>query len=173
MAYINLNIYEEIEVEDFIDFIKTFRKHFNNPTIDTVYRFTYGYQYFTTYNYLMQMKYPHNHFLTLATAVTEEPMRDISYYNHTSAHRQVYHIDIIEKPLWLEVVHTGNVSNSLRVKFKIKYKPIISNKSLLDEFNIDKRIKPGKSLLTSVTTIPRMVFEKFIDKIKRMSQKAD
>ena len=49
--------------------IDNIQKVFLQNPKESLYRFSYGYQYFIKYKLMLKMKYPHNHFLTLAKKI--------------------------------------------------------------------------------------------------------
>lgn len=115
-------------------------------------RFQYGLQYFESFNGILAMKYPHNHFLSLIERVEPE-FHTIEYYNHARAHKIFKHVDIYEKPYWVEVVHSHNVNNELRISSRIGYKFVFKSINL-DVYGIRKSISWKKNIIN----IPRFVY---------------
>lgn len=149
------------------DIVENIQNEFLKEPKETLYRFVYGYQYFENMNFMMRMKYPHNHFLTLASLVTDEHIKPITHYGHTRAHKRLPHVDIITTPMWIEIVHGSNVNNSLRVKFKIKYKPVLANRNFDQHYHTDIQLKVGNNIMRSIFTLPWMVVKHLGKKIAK------
>lgn len=150
--------------EDMVDKIQN---AFIEHKKEALYRFVYGYQFFEDMRFAMKMRYPHNHFLTLVTKITNEPIKPITNYGHAGAHRVLPYIDIKTTPTWIEVVHGTNVNNSLRVKFKIRYVPVIFKNSFRQKFNVNIKLNVGNNLYRSFITIPCMIIKHLLKKISK------
>ena len=97
-----------------------------------IYSFLYGYQYFADRRFLIRMRYPHNHFLTLAEPF-DRTLQTIVSYTHTRAVFQLPTTYIRSgSGQWLEIVHEDNVSNDLRINIKIWNIPVLRARSLAD-----------------------------------------
>lgn len=149
------------------DIVENIQKEFVANPKETLYRFIYGYQYFENMNFMMKMRYPHNHFLTLASKITEADIKPITHYGHTRAHRTLPHVDINTTPMWIEIVHGSNVNNSLRVKFKIQYTPIIKGISFIPFYHTDIQLKVGNNICRTIFTLPWMVIKHLVKKISK------
>lgn len=150
--------------KDMVDELQ--RAFLANPEA-SLYRLVYGYQYFEDLNFLMKMRYPHNHFLTLATKVNPEvDIIPITSYEHGSAHRKLTYRDVKIDPMWIEIVHQSNVNNNLRVKLKIRYTPVIRAINLNKRFHIDVKLRVVNNLFRVFITLPWMVikhlYKKFV-----------
>ena len=132
---------------------------------ESLYRFIYGYQYFENLNFAMKMRYPHNHFLTLVSKVTTEPIKPVTHYGHAGAHRVLPYIDIKTIPTWIEVVHGTNVNNSLRVKLKISYVPVIFKNNFAKPFHVNIGLNSLNNLHRSFITLPIMLVKHLVKKI--------
>lgn len=137
--------------------IDNIQKAFLKDPKESLYRFAYGYQYFTRYKLMLKMKYPHNHFLTLASKISSAPIKPITHYGHANAHRALPFTDILTNPMWIEIVHESNVNNSIRVKFKIKYVPVILKNMFKEEFNVDIYLKTSKNIINALFTFPYLI----------------
>lgn len=151
------------------DFVEKTQQQFISCPKETLYRFIYGYQYFEDINYMMKMRYPHNHFLTLSSKIIPNTdIKPVTHYKHASAHRILPYVDIKTNPMWIEIVHGTNVNNSLRVKFKIVYIPIIFKKNIYRKFNVDFPLTVINNIKRTVISLPLMVlrhlFKKFFIK---------
>lgn len=145
--------------------IDNIQKEFLENPKETLYRFSYGYQYFVKYNLMLKMKYPHNHFLTLASKISPTPIKPVIHYRHAIAHRELPYTDILKSPMWIEIVHESNVNNSIRVKFKIKYTPVITKNIFKEEFNVDINLNTARNIFNALFTFPYLVIKKIAMKI--------
>lgn len=112
----------------------------------------YGLQLFLKQGYLLKMRYPHNHFLTLVEPLSG-PLRTVEWYGHTRANRLLPTRYLTDRPLWLEVVHGNNVSNALRITSRIRYtflwKPLT-----LSEFGLDRTFSAGRNFRNNLLSYP-------------------
>lgn len=95
----------------------------------TVISLVNGMQYFPALGAVMQMRYPHNHFLSLVEPAGDE-ISTIESMSHRQARRNYKVVDLAGAPGWLEVVHGGNVSNELRITSRIRYRMFWRHASL-------------------------------------------
>ncbi|MBQ8423334.1 MAG: hypothetical protein IJY36_03615 [Coprobacter sp.] len=114
------------------DAIRCIQQKFSECKVQGIYSMNIGLQYFPRYNAILKMKYPHNHFLTLAENV-QNKIYTIERYPHTIARKKFQVIDIFENPYWIEVVHDCNVNNDLRITSRIQYSFIWEPFSLKDK----------------------------------------
>ena len=91
----------------------------------------------------------------------------VIHYGHANAHRELPYTDILKKPMWIEIVHESNVNNSIRVKFKIKYTPVITKNIFKEEFNVDISLNTAKNVFNSLFTFPYLVIKKIAIKIPK------
>ncbi len=96
------------------------------PTHNTVLLFNYGYQYFEPFGFLLKLYYPNNHFPVLIENNLEEIQLAFSI-NHSHLRKkhlrnkyQMVAFDNKKEPFWMEVVHSKNVSNDVRITFRPK-----------------------------------------------------
>lgn len=147
------------------DMIDNIQKVFLQNPKESLYRFNYGYQYFVKHKLMLKMMYPHNHFLTLASKISSTPIIPVTHYGHANAHRKLPYTDILKNPMWMEIVHESNVNNSMRVKFKIKYTPVIKKDIFKQEFNVDINLNTPKNIFNALFTFPYLVVKKIAIKI--------
>lgn len=105
-----------------------------------------GYQYYTDGNYLMKVRYPKNHFVSVVEKGNPNSLKGIfGYGGH-------YHIDEIKGvkiervenlPLWCEVVHGKNMVNDA---YFLKAKMVRESDLLQKEFAIDETVKYGAGI---------------------------
>ena len=86
-----------------------------------LYVFPCGYQYFEQSHMMLQMYYPHNHFMSLCEKYAPS-IKTVKWGSHGSMRRKVDFVcDMDELPYWIEVVHARNVANDIRVTSRIRY----------------------------------------------------
>lgn len=149
------------------DMIDNIQKVFLQNPKESLFRFSYGYQYFTKYKLMLKMKYPHNHFLTLASKISSSPILSVIHYSHSKVHRILPYTDILKDPMWIEIVHDSNVNNSIRVKFKIKYTPVIKKNIFKQNFNVDIDLNTADNVLNALFTFPYLIIKKVAIKIPK------
>lgn len=112
--------------------------------------FDYGIQYYTELGIATRIKYPNNHFITLFETVssTENPSvrTCYGYGSHFDIEKRkvarVHHITHIDKPMWVEVIHKGNVDNDVKMTL---HTSIINDKRLLQrDFSLNIILQTGR-----------------------------
>jgi hypothetical protein len=95
-----------------------------------IFSFTRGMQYFTGMRMAIRMRLSNNHFLSLSEPATER-LQTIVAYRHArvTGHFATRYIDS-PRDMWLEVVHSSNVSNDLRIYNKVRYIPVFAGDAL-------------------------------------------
>ncbi len=139
-----------------IHFIERTQQEFLKMETNTLLSYNLGIQYVECINVVLRMKYPHNHFLTLVES-TNEDFKTILYYGHAGARKMLKHIDIYEMPYWLEVVHSSNVSNDLRITTRINYYPCWKTFDFSD-FGGSLRISMVSNIINFIYKVPLYFF---------------
>lgn len=134
------------------DAIATLQRYFTGNPQEILYSLNYGMQYFVAWKLPMKMRYPHNHFLTLAER-TDKDFHTIEYYGHTIARKLLPTVDIFERPYWMEVVHGCNVSNELRITSRIGYSFYYRSLSLAD-FGLPDRLSWKTNCVNNLFRLP-------------------
>jgi hypothetical protein len=132
-----------------------------------------GMQYFPCRNVILKMRYPHNHFLTLAERIDSD-FKMIVWCKHAKA-RKIYKdslIDLKTTPLWIEVVHDKNVNNDLRITSRIHYKRYWSSVDLSD-FGLPIIISGTTNVLNNFFKIPWMFTKTLCRKLSRKLLKSE
>lgn len=104
-----------------------------------MYNFSYGYQVHLKRRLLQLYYFPHNHYTTLVEDSTSL-FQSVLYWNHTLVDRFVKYKEVIAEPLWVELVHELNVSNSFKTspRHSLLYKNLDSRLfPMLSEFKIN------------------------------------
>ena len=128
-----------------------------------------GLQFFERGAVLLRMRYPHNHFLTLAEPVVpgEAPLT-IKFYSHTRARKSLPTTDLsANPPLWLEVVHERNVSNALRLSSRIRYTCPLTALSL-QPFGLPLQLTRAHNLRNALTRVPALFLGTAWRKMRRV-----
>ena len=101
-----------------LDFIDTIQRHISIPTTSELIIFPNGLQYDCTKQLMTHYHFPNNHFSTLVIA-NSCPIKTILDYDHMKINR-FFPTRFLnkEKPMWLEVVHDGNILNRMYLKFE-------------------------------------------------------
>lgn len=105
-----------------------------------------GYQLFTDHHYLMQIRYPRNHFASVVENGNPSTLKTIyGYGSH-------YYIDqikgakieyVMDMPMWCEVIHEKNMGNDA---YFLKAKMIRDAEILQREFAVDETLDYGIGL---------------------------
>ena len=113
----------------------------------TFFYYDEGYQYYTEDQFMMQIRYPRNHFVSVLEQGDAATVKGIF------GHGRHYYIDSIEgakiehikkKPMWCEVVHEKNVLND--ANFILHTKMVRDENRLRQEFAIDETVRYGVSI---------------------------
>ena len=131
--------------------------------------YDYGMQYYTELGIATRIKYANNHFLTLCEKVSfaSPSVRTCygygSHYDLEKRHAApVCHITHAEKPMWIEVIHPGNVDNDVKMTLDTCF--IKDEKLLRTDFSVDVDIQTGRHLkffMRYFKQILRRSFNKF------------
>lgn len=131
-----------------------------------IYSFLYGYQYFADRRFLIRMRYPHNHFLTLAEPF-DQSLQTIVSYTHTRAVFQLPTTYIRSRGgQWLEIVHEDNVSNDFRINIKIWNLPVLRSRSLADFGLEDMRVSWWGQWLKSLFLLPAQFVGTAVERLR-------
>lgn len=124
-----------------------------------------GYQYYTDYNYLLQIHYPRNHFISVVEDGNPATIKTIygfgsHYYIDKIAGVKIEVIN--NQPLWCEVIHEKNMGND--AYFLLGTKMINDVNVLRRDFAIDTVVKSGIGLYV-LRFLPRY-FKTFLRRVK-------
>ena len=125
-----------------VRFVEDLQKRALTAKDGTFFYYDNGYQHYTEGNYLMQISYPRNHFVSVVEGSNLSEVKGIFGYGRH------YYLDRIEgatiehiktDPMWCEVVHKKNMLND--ANFLIGTKMVKDCDLLRREFAIDETIK--------------------------------
>jgi hypothetical protein len=146
---------------------------------DAFYVFSYGYQYYTEADFLLKIYYPNNHFpsrvekdlinFKLVLSISHSHLRKKSVRDKI----KIVHVDNIERPLWIEIIHSKNVSNDVRITFRpkevlhfLKFRSILPHFTWTD-FGIQKDFANEKQLWKQMTFYCPRTFRKACSKVRK------
>lgn len=133
--------------------VETIQQEFECIGKTGLYTYISGLQYFPHLNLLMKMTYPHNHFLTYIER-TDSDFKTTIHIRHAEARKKMQNvIDIPNKPYWIEIVHSNNVNNDLRITSRIKYS-LIWNDINLQEYGLPTRISKKQIFNSNLFQLP-------------------
>lgn len=127
-----------------IGFIEDLQQRALSVAEGTFFYYDEGCQYYTEDQFMMQIRYPRNHFVS----VVEQG--DTSIVKGVFGHGRHYYIDSIEgakiehiktKPMWCEVVHEKNILND--ANFILHTKMVRDENRLRRDFAIDETVEYG------------------------------
>lgn len=113
----------------------------------TFFYYDEGYQYYTEDQFMMQIRYPRNHFVSVvedgdATTVKGVFGHGRHYYIDSIEGAKIEHIKTI--PMWCEVVHEKNILND--ANFILHTKMVCDENRLRQEFAIDETVRYGMDI---------------------------
>ena len=104
-----------------------------------------GYQYFADYNYLMQIHYPRNHFMSVVEKAGVGVKTIYGYGSH-------YYIDKIKgvriehvksQPMWCEVIHDKNMGNDA---YFLNARMVKDDSLLMNAYGLQEEVNSGVGL---------------------------
>jgi hypothetical protein len=124
------------------DMVLEVQKLFNRQ--DNIFlSFAYGLQYDIERKVLARMHYENNHFISRIEKISNG-IETVITFDHTNLNKvaDVVYINNKQKPLWLEIIHGGNLINSLYPSST----PLFSSK-ITRSFNCEEKISLVNTLL--------------------------
>ena len=102
-----------------------------------------GYQYYTDHNYLMQIHYLRNHFMSVIEEGNPATLKTIygygsHYYIEKIPGARIEHIK--NQPMWCEVIHEKNIGNDA---YFLKAKMVKDKETLSYDFAIKEKVESG------------------------------
>ena len=138
-------------------FVEDLQRRALDVSDGTFITYNYGYQLYTDHNYVMQIHYPRNHFVSVVEDGNSSSVKTIyGYGSH-------YYIDKIkgvriefvkDMPMWCEVIHEKNMGND--AYFLLGAKMVNDTNLLKREFAIDEVVNHSFALYTT-RFIPRYI----------------
>lgn len=130
-----------------IRFVENLMERASTESDGTFFYYDKGYQYYEDGNYLLQIKYPRNHFVSVVEDGNPQTVKGIfgygrHYYIDKIKGAKVNHINT--EPMWCEVVHEKNMIND--ANFLIGVKMVTDGNVLQRAFGLDVVAKTGKTI---------------------------
>lgn len=125
-----------------IHFVEDLQKRAESLSDGTFINYVDGYQYYTDHNYLMQIHYPRNHFMSVVEEGNPATIKTIYGYG---SHYYIENIsgvkieNVKNQPLWCEVIHEKNMGNDA---YFLNAKMVREN-FLTNEFGLQVDVKSG------------------------------
>jgi hypothetical protein len=127
-----------------VKFVENLQNKITSLDDGTFIYYSDGYQFFTDYHYLLQIRYPRNHFVSVVEYGDPSTIRGVfGYGGH-------YHIDEIkgvkierikDVPMWCEVIHNKNMVNDAYFLFGTKM--IGDKEKMRNAFAVNETVKSG------------------------------
>ena len=130
-----------------VGFVEDLKHRVTTVSDGTFFYYDEGYQYYTEDQFMMQIHYPRNHFVSVVERGDAATVKGIF------GHGRHYYIDSIEeaniehiktKPMWCEVVHEKNVLND--ANFFLHTKMVCDANRLRLEFAIGETVRYGMDI---------------------------
>jgi len=126
-----------------VRFVEDIRQRVQELKDGTFIYYTLGYQFYTDYNYLLQVHYPRNHFASVVERGALETVKTIyGYGSHYYICKQKdARIKKIENcPMWCEVIHERNMGNDA---YFLNAKMVKDEDLLQVGFGVYEKVKYG------------------------------
>ena len=123
-------------------FVEDIQKRAAEVSDGTFITYDDGYQYFTNNNYVMRIRYPRNHFMSVVERADIELKTIYGYGSH-------YYIDKIDGariehvknlPMWCEVIHEKNMGNDA---YFLRAKMVVDEDLLNRDFSLNETVQSG------------------------------
>lgn len=148
-----------------IHFIEDLQKRAESLNDGTFISYTGGYQFYTDYNYLIQIHYPRNHFISVLEKGDPDIIKTIYGYGSHYYIEKIPSVKIKKVknlPMWCEVIHEKNMGNDAYFLWGAK---MMRDKEILHrEYAINKTIESSIKLYV-FRFLPRY-FKIFLKRIK-------
>ncbi len=120
------------------DAVKLIQQQFNNQD-DQLLNFDNGLQYDMDNKVLCEFTYKNNPFISRIEKITDQGFKTIYEKRHNFVN-ELGNIKYIQThPTWLQIIHDGNLSNSLRINM------LVFNPGVLKQFNITYQAQVSKA----------------------------
>jgi hypothetical protein len=119
------------------DYVEKTQELAEKVRFGTIITYKFGIQYYADMNLAVRIPYKNNHFLTYYEKLTSEP-RTVWGFWHFSIFKykgiRVMTVDNPKNPVWVEVIHKGNIDND--VKMTLSHK-LITDRKYMGRFGAD------------------------------------
>jgi hypothetical protein len=110
----------------------------------TIISYIYGIQYYESMNLAVRIPYKNNHFLTYYERLNRKNRTVWGFWRFLIFKYKNLHIELIDEkrePMWVEVIHAGNVDND--VKMTLRHK-LLTEPLLLHDYGLDIKLPPKR-----------------------------
>lgn len=130
-----------------VRFVENLKERASTVSDGTFFYYDKGYQYYVDGNYLLRIKYPRNHFVSVIENGNAHTVKGIfgygrHYYIDKIEGANIVHVDT--EPMWCEVVHEKNMIND--ANFLIGVKMVTEGNVLQRDFGLDVLTRTGKTI---------------------------
>lgn len=126
-----------------VRYVEDVQQRASSVSDGTFINYTDGCQYFSDYGYMMRIRYPRNHFVSLVEGGDHATVKTVFRYG---GHYCIAKIDGVKiehvknLPMWCEVIHERNMGNDA---YFIGAKMLKDKKTLRKNYGIDETVKYG------------------------------
>lgn len=129
-----------------VRFVEDVQQRASSLSDRTFIYYTDGLQFFTNHNYLMQIHYRRNHFVSVVESGEPSEMKTIygygsHYYIDQIKGAKIEYVDNL--PMWCEVIHEKNMGNDA---YFLRTKMVRDSERLRHDFAIDETVEHGAGL---------------------------
>lgn len=124
-------------------FIEDLQQRAGKLNFGTIISYTYGIQYYEEMNLAVRIPYKNNHFLTYYERLKEKNRTVWGFWHFSIFKYKNLRIELVDDrqcPMWVEVIHAGNVDND--VKMTLHHK-LLTPPLLMRDYGLDITL-PGK-----------------------------
>ena len=130
-----------------VRFVEDLQQQARSLADGTFISYSDGFQYYTDYNYVMQVHFPRNHFISVVEGGNVEAVKTIYGYGSHYYIEKIPGVKIVfvkNLPMWCEVIHEKNMGND--AYFLLGARMMDGGELLRREFNLDETVKSGVGL---------------------------
>ena len=124
------------------DFVEDIQQRTKKIPIKSVISYKYGLQYYEEMNLAVRIPYPNNHFLSYVEPLAKDCKTIWGFWHFSIFKYKNLNVELVkmpEKPMWIEVIHGGNIDND--VKMTLHHYPILCPDGLHD-YGLAHQLQP-------------------------------
>jgi len=128
-----------------VAFVEDLQRRALSASNGTFFYYDEGYQYYTEGQYMMQIHYPRNHFVSVVeNASAARGVFSYGGHYYIDNIKGVHIVHVSDKSMWCEVVHEKNILND--ANFILHTKMVKDEVRLRQEFAIDETVRYGMGI---------------------------
>ena len=137
-----------------IDAIKEIQSFFMSYKKECFLNYNFGIQYDINNRVAVKIRYENNHFSSRMEKNTGN-LETVISYDHTRIDKidRVHSIENKTKPMWIEIIHESNISNTIRLS-----KPLFKINSI-KEFNLNLPLNKRKALSFFINYLKKITYD--------------